>query len=734
MELKEFLLLLGGFSIFILVFNNFYKNIRSKNFIFYLLSLFVAIWFFLMFIISLIPVANLVEIIFWKKIIYGSLIISAALTYHFVLSFTKYDKDKINFFLYFSYLASFIFILINCFDLFLNNFKIQKTRGDLGLVLLLIYLFFFLCSCLIVLIKYHKKTTTLTSKKQVDYMILGILTIFFSYFFCYFSLSNNEYYLHYYVLSLFSILIINYSLVSYQSINLIFIFRKITINLLAIIATVSFFYVFQDIYKEELLFKYQGYSDIIILTVAMLIFPYIKKYFLILADKRVFHSFYDSKELIAKLIQQFNTTMEIKKIYSSIGNIFIESFHNESIGILSYSEKNNCLKTKYSYNLNLKADEAFLVFDERKTKKSYINKNTPIIINDLKNENYDKYKEIIQKCSKLNIEIIAPLKTKNKLIGVIILSKKSFDNFYNGRDLSFLKTIADQSAMSLENSYLYEKAKKFNEKLAEEVEKATHNLRLANEELKKLDVAKSEFISIAAHQLRTPLTVIKGYSSMMLENLFGELSKEQKENLLKVYEANERLIRLVEDLLSISRIESGKLKLHFEITQLEITVESVVKELTKAASSKGLSLSYAKADKETEKVKIDPDKIRQVVMNLIDNSIKYTKEGAIVVKVETIKDKIRFTVKDTGLGIKKEDLANLFKKFSRGTGVSLVHTEGTGLGLYVAKMMIEIHQGKIWAESPGEGQGSSFCFELPIAKDEVIPKVDNQDLKNESIQ
>ncbi|MDO8676041.1 MAG: HAMP domain-containing sensor histidine kinase, partial [Candidatus Azambacteria bacterium] len=113
------------------------------------------------------------------------------------------------------------------------------------------------------------------------------------------------------------------------------------------------------------------------------------------------------------------------------------------------------------------------------------------------------------------------------------------------------------------------------------------------------------------------------------------------------------------------------------------------------------------------KLKLDEEKIRQVVMNLVDNAIKYTGQGSVTVKLEPVGNKIQFCVADSGMGIKSEDMGNLFKKFSRGQGTNLVHTEGTGLGLYVARMMIEAHQGRIWAESAGAGKGSKFCFELP---------------------
>lgn len=250
-------------------------------------------------------------------------------------------------------------------------------------------------------------------------------------------------------------------------------------------------------------------------------------------------------------------------------------------------------------------------------------------------------------------------------------------------------------------------------KQREILEKLTKQLEKANEKLKKLDAAKSEFISIASHQLRTPLTVIKGYISMLMLGDFGPIAEKEKEPLEKIYESSERLIQLVENLLNVSRIESGRLQFNFKVMQLEYLVLSVMEELDKKAKDKGLGLVYLKPKKLLSEIKFDEEKLRQVVVNLIDNSIKYTAKGKVEVGLKQSARAIEFSVSDTGAGIKKDDLPKLFQKFSRGTGKTAA-MEGTGLGLYVARQMVEAHKGKIWAESKGEGMGSRFCFSLPV--------------------
>lgn len=257
----------------------------------------------------------------------------------------------------------------------------------------------------------------------------------------------------------------------------------------------------------------------------------------------------------------------------------------------------------------------------------------------------------------------------------------------------------------------------------EELTKLSHALEDANEQLKRLDETKSEFVSIASHQLRTPLTVIKGYISMILEGSFGSVPEKYQSPLEKVYESGERLIELVENLLSVSRIESGRMKYNTAPTQLTDLAASVVDELTGAAKKKSLALKFIQSAVSPPVLNLDAEKIRQVMMNLVDNAIKYSKRGSVVVSVHAedqrtnrrlMKPSVVFSVQDTGNGVRPEDQPRLFQKFIRGQGSALVHTEGTGLGLYVGRMMVEAHNGVIWVESKGEGFGSTFAFAIPI--------------------
>ena len=247
----------------------------------------------------------------------------------------------------------------------------------------------------------------------------------------------------------------------------------------------------------------------------------------------------------------------------------------------------------------------------------------------------------------------------------------------------------------------------------EKLEKITIQLEAANERLRQLDEAKSEFLSIASHQLRTPLTSIKGLLSMLLEEFWGPLNEEQKKYLTQVYQSGERLLQLIEDLLNISRIEAGRLHFDFQPIDLRALTEDEIKELSPQAEAKGLFLKFDAPGQPLPKVNADSLKIRQVIQNLIDNSIKYTNKGGSTINLKQDGKLIVFSISDTGIGMALGQ--HLFEKFERGAKATSQHTEGMGLGLFLANKIIEAHKGKIWAESEGENKGSKFSFSLPIA-------------------
>ncbi|MCK4520727.1 hypothetical protein KAT95_02555 [Candidatus Parcubacteria bacterium] len=256
-------------------------------------------------------------------------------------------------------------------------------------------------------------------------------------------------------------------------------------------------------------------------------------------------------------------------------------------------------------------------------------------------------------------------------------------------------------------------------------------------ELEKLSRAKSEFISMASHQLRTPLTAIKGYSSLILEGTYGKANEKQKKVFKNIFTSSERLIKIVNDLLSISKIELGKVILEKEPVRIEKLIDSVYQEMKPLAQEKDLKLIWQKPKKPLPEINIDSLKIRQAIFNIIDNAIKYTEKGNITIKIQNLTslkgkllasygaDKIQIVISDTGRGFTKEEKNRVFELFVRGRAGIDTFVEGTGIGINVARKFVELHSGKIRAESQGEGKGATFYIELPITS-----KSDNNFIKS----
>ncbi len=250
----------------------------------------------------------------------------------------------------------------------------------------------------------------------------------------------------------------------------------------------------------------------------------------------------------------------------------------------------------------------------------------------------------------------------------------------------------------------------------ERIEKLAKDLEVANEKLRGLDQLKTEFLSLATHQIRSPLTAIKGYSSMLLEGDFGALPVRARESVKTIFASCQHLINIVEDFLNISRIEQGRMTYNKENLDLKPLVAEAIKELLPNAEKKNLKIDLRLTEQAPITINADRGKIKQVLHDILDNAIKYTKAGQIEVQVLHDRENAEVVIKDTGVGMDQKDLEKLFVKFSRASDAYKHNVSGTGLGLYIAQKMIEAHNGKILAQSLGRGKGSTFTIVLPLAR------------------
>lgn len=414
--------------------------------------------------------------------------------------------------------------------------------------------------------------------------------------------------------------------------------------------------------------------------------------------------------LLRKLYQISLLTLDPAQLSEKISDIVRVDLNMEVVGVLLYDAQKKILSPfvfsksdryqKASTELKTDLDKQKLDTPEQNPllKKVILEKQwqTAGSMQDIYGEwiKVDKLKKLDEEAHLQNI-LLYPLFTQDSLIGVLLLGLNRPYDSVNDFEKDAIASLIDVVAVALDKALIYEQ------------------LEALNKQLVALDKARAEFISIASHQLRTPPATIKWYLGAVLNGDFGELSTELHAAIERANVTNEAQISTIDDLLNASRIERGKLEFFFEKSSLEKVVSDLVVQMQPLAQMKKMNIVYRPPSEVYPDIMMDKEKVRQVVNNMIDNAIKYSKEGDILVNLEKVNGDLVVKVKDTGKGISADELKTIFDKYTRGHD-SVTHATGLGLGMYVAKIIIEQHNGQIWAESDGVGKGSTFVFSLPI--------------------
>lgn len=319
------------------------------------------------------------------------------------------------------------------------------------------------------------------------------------------------------------------------------------------------------------------------------------------------------------------------------------------------------------------------------------------------------------------IRVSLPLRTREGLVGYLFVSDKLNGAVYSSQDVGVLEILRKEFAIAIVNAKAYAEISRFNQTLQERVHEATHRLQIANRNLKVLDKAKDDFISMASHQLGTPLTAITGYLSMALDEDNGSLTMQQREYVNFALEAAERLVAMSSDLLNVSRLSAGRFMIQRQPVDLVQLADQEAQQLRPAAERKGLTFTFIPPAEPLPKLQLDESKTRQVIMNFIDNAIYYTEHGGVTLAIKREGKMVSLTVTDTGIGVPADEQGKLFAKFYRADNAKAERPDGTGLGLYLAKRVIEDQGGELIFQSQ-VGQGSTFGFRLPIATPAEIPR------------
>ena len=447
---------------------------------------------------------------------------------------------------------------------------------------------------------------------------------------------------------------------------------------------------------------------IVIAVAIALSFQSIKSFFDRITRKIFYRDAYDPQTFLDQLNKVLVSTIDLDVLLSSSANIISE---NLKAGFCTFKiEGHENYVGKRNNNEGQLSDEDFSHIENAMTKR----KARLLVADSLEGDH-----ELQRLPSNINIAIVAKIvnSTRNGVhtIGYLFLGVKRSGNPYNNQDIRMVDIVVNELVIAAQNALRFEEIQNFNITLQEKVDDATRRLRLTNEKLRQLDQTKDDFISMASHQLRTPLTSVKGYVSMVLDEDAGKVHPQQRKLLDQAFISSQRMVYLIADLLNVSRLKTGKFVIEAKPTNLAEVVGSELEQLKETAKGRELKLLFEQP-KTFPILNLDETKIRQVIMNFSDNAIYYTPAGGtITVALADKPDSVELTVADNGIGVPKAEQHHLFTKFYRAGNAKKARPDGTGLGLFMAQKVIVAQGGAIIFHSE-ENKGSTFGFSFPKAK------------------
>ncbi len=710
----------------------FLKNKKSKlNIIFFLLSISFIVWFFSTFMMFISQTDK--QAVFWDRTVYLGVIFIPILMYHFSLVFSKAKNNKK---LYLGYLLTFIFVILSRTDYFVAGlFKYEwgvHTKAMLlhhfFLIYFSTYLFFFYYN----IYKHYRKTKIGIERNQAKYIFIAFLVLL-SGSLAYLPAYGVGIYPFAYLSGMVFVVILAYAILKYRLMDIRIVAKKSTVfTTLVMIITAAYvlaafllsWVIFGGIYT----FKSQIITGLIVAILVALGFRPFYNWLKKITDTFLFKGEYRPAELVADISDILSRTLSLRKIIEILKEKISNSLRLEKVEILVLGEKNIKLKIgKESLQKIIdyfKKEREILILEELKRKKaekiSFVGTIPPI-----------------KQLEKNKIGLVAPLFIKNKLVGIFLLGPKKSGDMFTPEDIQTLEIISSQAGISIENARLYQKQKNFSQTLQREVDRQTKKLREAYEELKKLDKAKTEFISMASHQLRTPVSIMKGIASMLIEGDLEKLPEQKKNNLIQgLWRKSCKLEEVIDDILNATEMTSTTYRVQQEKAE-KINVEEIIRKIIDDFQSiikeKNIDLVLKKPSMAIPRIYGQKDYLQEALSNLIDNAIKYTpslqqrkdmenikiKKGKIEVSLAGKEDKIIVSIKDNGIGIPQKELPKLFQRFSRANNARDMYTDGSGLGLFIVKEIVEGHNGKAWVESK-LGEGATFFVSLPLNLFKVI--------------
>lgn len=715
--ISQFYILLGLVFILTLGLIVFFKNSKSLlSRLFFGVSLICAWWLFGTFMMF--GAKSDEETILWDRLIYVGIVFFPALEYHFSLVVTHLSKRRM-FFLWTSYILSIFFLVFSQSKYFISGI-FKYTWGSHGYAQILHHFFmvFFILYVGAVVYNFAKEYKNFPSKR--------FLMVYFLVAFSLLNILGSLAYLPAYQIPIYPIffaapfifsILIFYAIITKQLMNLKFTLRKSVVYALALLSVFVPILIwnkfFSLIWPEAVL-----WFNFIAFALLLPLFSRLKKYYFHIANKYFFSSLYDSRLLVTAVGKTIRSTIDPERIFVGVSDDLRPAFHFKSIGVLYYENEGDFWSIMYNDGFVFSGKKFYL--DQEMIVDLFKDRRSPFLAED----NKDPYFEsLISFFKTISAEIVVPIFIDNKVSALMFLGAKESGDSYSDIDIEVLEIIADELSISLENGLLYRKLQEFNNQLQKKVEKATEKLRLRNDELKKVNELKNEFISVISHQLKTPLASSK-LTLEIMDIKYGKVIDPEAGTMIhSLSMINEQLINMVNELLDVARIQEGRLKVEIQPIDILSLIKKTVMEFQPLADKRKVVIveDYCEA----QMIDFDMHVAEKAVANMMSNGIKYNREGKnLFISLVKEDDGLLYKIRDEGIGIPAKEQGKIFQKFYQASNAAASNFESsTGLGLYIVKSLVEQLGGKVWFESK-EGEGTTFFVKFPykatIAPDKKV--------------
>ena len=711
-----------------------YKNKKSKINKTFALFCFSMAWWLLAYT-GVYLSGNEIQALFWARIGFIGVIFIPILTYHFVVSFLNLDRQKILVWMYLSGLPSLMFSQSSyIYESVKPHFwGYYPSAGSLYIFFVIMFSGVFLRVIWLLYKAMNEKRQSgeTIQAEQIKYVFLSFAFGSIGIIDYIIKLGLDVYPFGYVVAGTF-IMLNAYAIVRYRLMDISTVLHKTVLwaamSSLTIIPVGSFFYLSHN-WVSRLT---PSQLSLLIAAVVLFLIPYIK-----VVQPRIDHLFQRRKHDLRKILQDFIHEIAVLKSLDELVNklqtTISSVLYPESISIVLFDVKSENVKpfqvTGLADTFAVERHTGFLKWLERV--------NTVAELDLIEADPY--YTDVKDGAkpyfSDVQGKVAVPLTHDKKLVGVINLGQKRNLKPYNSLDLEFLSNLKIEASIAFSNALLYDDVSKMSLELKQwatelerKVEERTKELAESKQEvekayakLKELDAIKTEFFANVSHELRTPLTLIMAPLESLLKGELGDLPKSQSGHVGIMYQNSLRLLKMINNLLDLAKIDAGKMQLTLDRVNLAEFIKGIVASVSPMAEKKQIRLTFTDGDRLPELV-CDKEKVERVLLNLIFNSLKFTEPGgSVTVRCGEIRtedgngqgDRVLVSVTDTGIGFPKEFRTKIFERFSQVDASASRKYEGSGIGLSLAKELVELHNGRIWAESE-PGRGTVMTFTLPM--------------------